>query len=106
MWTQLARDGLLGVVVGVLLGLVVYALTEVLFGSAALALGFAVATGLTVALVVIAGVGVTAIARRRVESDRHVSSTRLAIGLMVLSTFVYFALAIAGGAILTAVPGA
>jgi hypothetical protein len=41
-----------------------------------------------------------------VESDRHVSSTRLAIGLMVLSTFVYFALAIAGGAILTAVPGA
>jgi magnesium transporter len=106
VWTQIARDGVLGLAVGVLLGLVVYALTEVLFGSAAVAAGFAVATGLTVTLEMVAGVGITVIARRRADNDQHVSGTRLAVGLMVLSTITYFALAVAGGIILTTVPGA
>ncbi len=106
VWTQIARDGLLGLVAGVLLGLIVYALAEVLFGSAALAAAFAVATGLTVMLELLAGVGVTVVARRRVENDKHLSSTRLAVGLMVLSTVTYLLLAVAGGAIITAVPGA
>ena len=106
VWTQLARDGLLGVVAGLILGLVVFALTEVLFGSAYVAAGFAAATGLTITLELLAGVGVTAIARRRVDNDKRVSSTRLAVGLMVFSTAIYFVLVVAAGTLLIAVPGA
>ena len=105
VWTQLARDGLLGVVAGLILGLVVFALTEVLFGSAYVAAGFAAATGLTITLELLAGVGVTAIARRRADNDKRVSSTRLAVGLMVFSTAIYFVLVVAAGTLLIAVPG-
>jgi magnesium transporter len=106
IWSQLWRAGLLGATVGLLIGLVVFALAEALFGSAYLAAGFAAATGLTIALVMIAGVVIKQIARRRVEADRNLSSTSLAVGLMVVSTLAYFVLAIAGGMILTVVPGA
>ncbi len=61
---------------------------------------------MTIALVILAGVVIKQIARRRVEADRSLSSTSLAVGLMVVSTLAYFVLAIAGGMILTVVPGA
>ena len=106
VWAQLARDGLLGVIVGMLLGLAVFAITEALFSDAYLAAGFAAATGLTLTLELVAGVGITQIARRRMEADRHVSSTRLAVGLMVIASFAYFVLSVLAGTILAAVPGA
>jgi len=105
VWTQLARDGLLGLIVGLLLGLAVFAMTEALFQDGYLAAGFAASTGLTIMLELIAGVWITQIARRRVEADRPLSSTRLAVGLMLLSSIAYFALATAAGSVLAAMPG-
>jgi Mg/Co/Ni transporter MgtE len=106
LWHHLVRDGLAGLALGVVAGGFVFGTLQLITRQPVVAGVFAVVTALSIIVVMVAGVGVTELARRRVEADKPVSGTALGVFMMLLGALVYLAFAVAGGLVLAAIPGA
>jgi Mg/Co/Ni transporter MgtE len=106
LWRHLLRDGLAGLALGVVAGGFVFAALELLTNQPVVAAVFALVTAVSIVVVMMAGVGVTEIARRRVEADKNLSGTALGFLMMLLGAAIYLVLAVVGGYLLAAIPGA
>ena len=62
-------------------------------------------TGIAILLVLLAGVGVTEYARRRMTAEKSLSATALGLALMLMASAVYLALAFAAGVVFTRAGG-
>jgi Mg2+ transporter MgtE len=84
-------DGLAGLGVALIGGLLAFALYEIASGEPMMAASLGLATGFALAAVTVIGVLLTLWARRRSDADRTVSGTGLGIALMVVGVIVYLA---------------
>jgi len=103
---HLMRDASFGLALGFIVALVIFGFGEMLAIEPAVSGLFAAMTGLSIMLVMMAGVVVTEYARRRMISDRPVSATVLGISMMLLSAVVYLGLSVGASAILARIAGA
>ncbi len=96
---SLARNGLFGLGFGLLTGLFVFTVAELLRVRPALGIGLALSAGIAVFLILLGGVAVTGYARRRMDAEKRISSTALGVSTMLLATGAYFAVAVGIGTI-------
>lgn len=101
----LGSYGLVGVVLGGLVGLAVFALAEFLTHEPFTAAGFAIATGLALLFTCLGGVVSTFIARARAEADKRISGTVLGAALMSASALAYVALGFIADDVVRALAG-
>ena len=102
---HLVRDGLFGLVLGTVVALSVFGVAGLL-GLPALYAGLlGASTGIAILLVLLAGVGVTEYARRRMTAEKSLSATALGLALMLMSSAIYLALAFAAGVVFTRTGG-
>jgi magnesium transporter len=106
VWRHLLRDTAFGFALGLVVAVVLFGLGELLGVGLELSATFAITTGISIMLVMIAGVGVTELARRRMMADKPVSAAVLGISMMVLSAVLYLGLSLAAGAAFVSVTGA
>lgn len=104
--THFLRDGALGFVLGSLVGGVLFGLAELLTVDPRISGAFAIATGLSLMVVMLVGVVVTEWARRRMDADKPLSASGLSVAMMLLGTAVYLGFALGAGAVLVSAVGA
>jgi Mg2+ transporter MgtE len=104
LWVRLARDGLSGLGLGLIVGLVAFGVVEILFSaeenagetyaivSAALVGGV---FALSVLIVTLAGALLGLRAERRVRAEKHVSHVAVSVTLMLIAAASFMALSIA-----------
>ncbi|HEY5539955.1 MAG TPA: CBS domain-containing protein, partial [Coriobacteriia bacterium] len=100
LWRRLAFDGLSGLGLGLLIGLLAFGVADLALGSGAssatpLAIGVGVALGLAVFIVTVAGTFLGWIAERRVLADKRVSQVSVAVTLMAVGAIATVGLVIA-----------
>jgi len=100
------RDGALGFVLGALVGGTLFGLGEVLAVDPRISGAFAIATGLSLLVVMLVGVVVTEWARRRMAADKPLSASGLSVAMMLLGTAVYLGFALGAGVLLVRYVGA
>jgi len=101
IWQTLLRDGLSGLGLGVLIGLVFFGASEIALGpetaSSLVGIGvsgaIAVVATLSIIIVTLAGTVFGAIAERRLEAEKRVSHLALSITLMVIGSAAFISLA-------------
>jgi hypothetical protein len=91
-----------GVGIGLVAGLIAFALVEIKIGSEEAAALFGGATALAILLTVLFGGLLAEVALRRSDADRPVSSALLAAASMVFAAAVYVGLTFAAGWLLSA----
>ena len=102
---HLVRDGLFGLALGGVVTLSVFGIAELLGRPTLYAGLLGASTGISVLLVLLAGVGVNEYARRRMTAEKPLSATALSIALMLMSAAVYLALASGAGLIFASAGG-
>jgi len=105
-WRHLLRDTAFGFALGLLVAAVLFGLGELLGIGLELSATFAATTAVSVMLVMIAGVGVTEFARRRMLAEKPVSATVLGISMMLLAAAVYLGLSMGAGVAFARLAGA
>jgi len=104
--THFLRDGAFGFMLGALVGGVLFGLGEMIAVDARISAAFAIATGLSLLVVMVVGVMVTEWARRRMDADKPLSSSGLSVAMMLLGTVVYLGFALGAGVVLVYFVGA
>jgi len=105
LWARLLRDAAFGLALGLVLAAAILGLGQLLGLEFEAVAVFAATTGVAVMLVMIAGVGVTELARRRLLADKPVSASVLGIAMMLLAATVYLALSVGAGAAMARLAG-
>ncbi len=100
------RDGGLGFVLGALMGGALFGLGQVLGVDPRISGAFAIATGLSLLVLMVLGVVVTEWARRRMDADKPLSASGLSVAMMLLGTVVYLGFALGAGIVLVYFVGA
>jgi Mg2+ transporter MgtE len=96
-WKHLVRDAAFGSGLGAIVGAVIFGLGELFGLQWQLTSVFAATTGISVMLVMMAGVAVTEYARRRMLADKRTSAAALGIAMMMLAAVLYLGLALGIG---------
>ncbi|MGV8084248.1 MAG: magnesium transporter [Coriobacteriia bacterium] len=104
--SQLLTEAAFGLLLGLVAGLLVFAVGEFVLRQAAASMTLAVVVGLSVWFVQMLSVGVIEYSRRRMEADKRVSGSTVSVTMMLLSSVLFLALAAAGSAVFSAVGGA
>jgi len=94
---HVVRDGLFGLALGVIVGLLVFAVGQMLRAPAILAAAWAIVAGFSIVLVMLTGVGVTALVRRRMAADKPTSAATLGIAMMLVAAVIYLGLSVGAG---------
>ena len=97
---HLVRDGLMGLALGFVVGLLVFGVGEIINVPVRLAAAWGVVAGVSILFTMLAGVGVTGIVRKRKAADKPTSATSLGIAMMLMSSAVYVGLSVVVGSIL------
>jgi len=92
---RLATDALVGLVLGALSGLAVFAIIDIVDGNPTVALSLAAPMAVTLLVVTLLSTIVAHLAERISDSGRKVSQSLLSGGLLVLSALVYLGLSVA-----------
>jgi len=102
LWPRILRDALAGLALGTVAGLFVFAVLDIISQQPLVAGAMAVVTALSVIAIMVAGVFVTEVARKRAEADKSVSGTALGVLMMVLGAVLFISLAVGAGVALSA----
>jgi Mg2+ transporter MgtE len=101
LWQTLLRDGLSGLGLGLLVGLVFFAASEIALGpeeatsleGVGVSGAVAVVAAISIVVVTLAGTLLGAVAERRVEEEKRVSHTVMSVALMFVGSATFVALA-------------
>ncbi len=90
---RLLTDSLVGLVLGSLAALAVFAITDIVTSQPTFAAALAVPIGLTLLVMTLLSTAVAVLAERASDSGQRVSQSLLAGGLLILSALIYLGLA-------------
>lgn len=96
---RLLSDGVIGLLLGSLAGLAVFAIADIATGEAAFAAALAAPMAVTLLVLTLLSTAFAAVAERAADAGRRVSQTLLSGGLLVLSALVYLGLSAAAWSI-------
>jgi Mg2+ transporter MgtE len=106
LWREFARDGMVGLVLGAVSGGFAFVAMDLVVGQTGAAAMAATAAGVSVFLVMLASVGVTAVARRRANADKVISGIGFSIAMMLLAGGIYLLVSAGAGMLLMRMNGA
>lgn len=104
--SQLVNEAAFGLLLGLVAGLLVFAVGDIVLRQAGTPAVLATVVGLSVWFVQLMSVGVIEYSRRRMEADKRVSGTTVSVAMMLISAVLFLALTAVCSALFSAAGGA